>query len=378
LLGVALGTIKSWGAPEVAANGERCVALCRELEDRPLLIPSLYGLWAHHILRGNRQPAIECAHEIARLAETPVQVFIGCSARIHTTFYGGRFAETLALAEEGAALYEPNSLPEFSQAFGEESSLLPHAYHFWVLWILGRPETAVRQRDSLVAAVEALRSPFQLGFALLFEMVLWHELRDTERVASVAERLFSLAGEQEFALPYSFAHVSKGWATCQQGDLEGGVALIQTGLALQRAAGIRLPMGYWVSYLVDAHLASGRLTEGLAATREALSWSETQLDVFFDSELVRLEGELLRASGGSHAAEASFRQALETARGQGARSFELRAATSLGRLLIDQGRVSEVLPALAAVYQTFPEGLATPDLMEARDLLDRFSSYQRE
>jgi predicted ATPase len=304
-----------------------------------------------------------------------VQVFIGCSARIHTTFYGGRFAETLALAEEAAALYEPNSLPEFSQAFGEESSLLPHAYHFWALWILGQPGAAVRKLNFVKEAVEPLRSPFLSAMALLFEMVLWHELRDTERVASVSERLFSLAGEQEFALPYSFAHVSKGWAACQRGDLEGGMPLIQAGLALQRAAGIRLPMAYWVSYLVEAHLASGRLTEGLAATREALSWSETQLDVFVDSELLRLEGELLRASGDSHAAEASFRKALEIARGQGARSFELRTATSLGRLLAEQGRVSEALPALAAVYQTFSEGLATPDLTEARDLLDRFSLY---
>jgi serine/threonine protein kinase/tetratricopeptide (TPR) repeat protein len=378
LLSVALGTIKSWGAPEVAANGERCVALCRELEELSLLIPSLYGLWAHHILRGNRQPAIECAHEIARLAETPVQVFIGCSARIHTTFYGGRFAETLALAEEAAALYAPNMLPEFSQTFGEESSLLPHTYHFWALWILGQPGAAVRKLNFVKGAVEPLRSPFLSAMALLFEMVLWHELRDTERVANVAARLLSLAGEQEFALPYSFAHVSKGWADCQRGDLEGGMVLIQTGLALQRAAGIRLPVGYWVSYLVEAHLASGRLTEGLAAAREALFWSETQLDVFVDSELLRLEGELLRASGDSRAAEASFWKALETARRQGARSFELRTATSLGRLLAEQGRVSEVLPALAAVYQTFPEGPATPDLMEARDLLDRFSSYQTE
>ncbi len=378
LLVAVLGGIKGWGAPEVAANAERCVDLCRQLDDRGRLIPSIYGLWAHHILRGDRQPAIACADEIARLAETPVQVFAGCSARIHTHFYGGRFAETLTLAEHAAALYEPNLLPEFTQVFGEESSLMPHVYEFWVLWILGRPDAAVRKRDAVLAAVEQLRSPFQLGFALLFEMILWHELRDAERVAGIAERLLGLADEQEFALLRALAHCGQGWAACQRGDLTGGAAQIEIGLDLHWATGARLPRGYWVSYLIEAHLAAGRLAEGLAAAREALAASEHQLDVFFDAELRRLEGELLRASGDAGAAETAFRKALAIARGQGARAFELRTATSLGRLLAEQGRAGEALPTLAAAYRVFSEGFATRDLVEAGELLDRLSPPSEE
>ncbi len=129
-----------------------------------------------------------------------------------------------------------------------------------------------------------------------------------------------------------------------------------------------------MSYLIDALLTSGRLAEGLAVTREALALSETQLDVFFDAEVLRLQGELLRASGDAGAAEAAFRKALAVAREQGARAFELRAATGLGRLLAEQGRESEALPPLAAVYQGFQEGFATRDLTEARQLLEKLSS----
>jgi serine/threonine protein kinase/tetratricopeptide (TPR) repeat protein len=374
VLVVVLGAIRSWGAPEVGACAERCVELSREIGDPARLIPSLYALWAHHILRGDRQPSIDCADEIARLAETPVQAFIGCSARVHTTFYGGRFAETLALAEQAAALYEPNALPEFSQVFGEESSLLPHVYHFWVLWILGRPDAAVRKRDAVMAAVEALNLPFLLGMALLFEMILWHELRDPERVAQVGERLLALGREQEYSLLSSLAHCGLGWAACQRGDVAGGGAQIRTGLDLHWATGSRLPRCYWISYLVDAHLMAGRVEEGLAAVHEALAASEAQLDVFFDGELHRLEGELLRLSGDAGAAEASLRRALEIAREWGALAFELRAATGLGRLLGEQGRAEEALPALTAACQAHTEGLATRDLTEARQLLDRLSS----
>jgi len=137
------------------------------------------------------------------------------------------------------------------------------------------------------------------------------------------------------------------------------------------ATGAVLTQGHWLSYLIDAHLAAGRLAEGLDTTREILARSQTRIDAYYDAEILRLQGELLRASGDAGAAESAFLQALAVARGQGARAFELRTATSLGRLLAEQGRADEALPTLAAVYQTFGEGFATRDLIEARELLDR-------
>src|SRR5262249_53779508 len=101
---------------------------------------------------------------------------------------------------------------------------------------------------------------------------------------------------------------------------------------------------------------------------------KTRLDVYHNAELHRLEGELLRVSGDAAAAEASFQKALSVAREQGARALELRTSTSLGRLLAEQGRTAEALPPLTDVYQTYTEGFDTPDLQEARELLDRLSS----
>jgi predicted ATPase len=376
VLGAVLPAIKGWGAPEVGANAERCVALCRELGDHGRLIPSLYALWDHHLLRGDGPPAIELSAEIARLAETPAQVFIGYLARAQTAFERGQSDEALPLLEQAAALFEPTLHPELAQAFGEESSLMPHLHHFWVLAIVGRPDAAVRKRDVVLAAVETQSSPFLLAMALTFEMILWHQLLSPERVAAVAERLQTVTEEQEFALLLAFAHVGQGWAACQRGDLAAGTARIEKGLELQEATGAQLVRRYLCVYLVEAHLAAGRAAEGLATVRRILVRPEDRLGAYLDSELFRLEGELLRASGDAAAAEASFRKALGIARDQGARAFELRTATSLGRLLAEQGRAAEALPPLAAVYQTYTEGFETRDLQDARELLDRLAPRQ--
>ncbi|HYG64051.1 MAG TPA: hypothetical protein VEL74_15860, partial [Thermoanaerobaculia bacterium] len=209
----------------------------------------------------------------------------------------------------------------------------------------------------------------------LSEMSQWRDLRlqDPRLLEDVSERLMQLAGEQEFAFLYALAHCGKGWALCLRGDLEEGTEMIQTGLDLYAATGARLMRGYWATYLIEAHLAAGRIAEGLAVVREALALSETQLDVTFDPELLRLEGELLYASGEAQAAEAVFRKALEITREQKARAFELRTAISLGRLLAVQGRAEEALPLLSAVEQTLYKGLENRDLMEARELLRQLS-----
>ncbi|MES1243815.1 MAG: protein kinase [Acidobacteriota bacterium] len=374
-LAPALAALKGWGSSEIAVNAERCVALCRELGERRGLIPAIGAVWAYHLMRGDRRPSLELAAEIGRLAETPAEVVTGRAVQLMTTFYGGRFVETLDLAEQAVALHDPALYPEIARTVGEQTILLSFNYRIWTLWILGRPDEAVRAWGEATSTVEALRSPpLLLAYKLLFEMILWHHLRNPERVEQASRRMMDLSREQEFAMFYALAHCGTGWVACQHGDLEGGAAQIRTGLDLYEATGSRLSWGYYVSYLIEAHLASGRLDEGLAISRELLARSETRLDIYYDAELHRLEGELLRASGDVRAAETSFLKALEIARGPEARGFELRAATSLGRLLAEQGRAGEVLPVLATAIEAFhDDGLKTRDLQEARQLLDRLS-----
>jgi predicted ATPase len=133
--------------------------------------------------------------------------------------------------------------------------------------------------------------------------------------------------------------------------------------------------GLWLSVLAEACLTAGRIAEGLSAVREALTESEKTESRWYAAELNRLEGELLLASKepDESLAEASFRKAIAIARGQGARSLELRAATSLAQFLARQGRREEARAVLGPIYDWFTEGFDTADLIAAKALLEQFA-----
>ena len=140
-----------------------------------------------------------------------------------------------------------------------------------------------------------------------------------------------------------------------------------------RAIGAKFEMPHWLALLAEACLAVGRIEEGLSAVREALAEVEETAAHCYEAELNRLEGELRLAMEelDESRAEASFRKAIEIAGNQGAKSFELRAAASLARLLARQGRRGEALGLLAPIYAWFTEGFDTADLKNAKTLLAR-------
>jgi TOMM system kinase/cyclase fusion protein len=370
-MGVALVPTCGYASQEVEENAARSQELCRELGDTPRLIPALYGLWVYHLLRGNRQQSNDLAQEIGRLAQDREEdVFIGFSSRGITAFFAGEFARSRSFLESAMAIYRPEIHPTLAQTFGDESGLLPHLYHFWCVWILGQADEALRRKDEVQAIVQALPSPYVRVTFFLFEMILWHWMRRPEEVLRVSEEFVALSREQRFPFFLALATCGYGWTAMYRGEPEAGIAQIQEGLANHKAIGTMLPRAYWLTYLIEVYLHAGAVDDGLAAVEEGLALTQTQLDVYYDAELYRLRGELLLLRPDPAGAEAAFHTALAIARRQGALALELRAATSLGRMLHAQGRAGEAHPVLAGVYGTFREGFTTADLIEARRVLD--------
>jgi len=133
--------------------------------------------------------------------------------------------------------------------------------------------------------------------------------------------------------------------------------------------------GFVLSILADAHLAAGQPAEGLPLAQEAIDLAERTDNRYCEPEFHRLKGELLLQAGAAQGeAEKSLREAIAIARRQTAKSWELRAATSLARLLSKQGKVQEAQPLLSEVYNWFTEGFATADLKDAKALLDELSA----
>jgi predicted ATPase len=156
---------------------------------------------------------------------------------------------------------------------------------------------------------------------------------------------------------------------------EEEVAQIQEGLAAIRATGAELNRPYFLCLLAEACTETGRLDDGLSALTEALAAADGHEERHHEAEIHRLKGELLLRQDDSNAAEAQscYERAIAIARKQSAKSWELRAAMSLERLLRDTGRRDEARTMLAEIYGWFTEGFDTADLKDAKALLDELA-----
>jgi predicted ATPase len=181
--------------------------------------------------------------------------------------------------------------------------------------------------------------------------------------------------EQGFTHYLATGILIRGWAQAAQGDLEAGAVAVQESLATLRATGFDVRRSYYLALLADICRRSGRPEAGQSAIAEAFAFAEESGERWWEAELHRLRGELLLAQSTDNRAEAEacFHRALEIARQQSVKAFELRAATSLAGLWRDQGRPAQARDLLAPVYDWFTEGFDTADLKHAKGLLDELA-----
>jgi predicted ATPase len=169
----------------------------------------------------------------------------------------------------------------------------------------------------------------------------------------------------------SFARISVGWGEARADEYASGLALIQRGLTDLEATGTSVDKPLNLLLLCEAHIAGGATLEALATLDEALVLTARHKELWLEPELHRIRGLLLLETGRVVDAEASISTALELARRREARSWELRAATSLARLWAEQGEWQKAVDLLAPIYGWFTEGFGTPDLKEAKALLEQ-------
>jgi predicted ATPase len=214
-----------------------------------------------------------------------------------------------------------------------------------------------------------------LAFALNHAGYAHHFRREREAVRELAEELLPLAKEQSFPYWLAAGTILWGWALADEGRSETGIAALRDGIAAWRATGAELYMPYHLALLAEAEAKDGRATEALSRLAEALARATKTGERWFDAELHRLKGGVLSSlRGGDRAeAEACFRRALEVARGQDARMWELRAAAELARVLAAKGEQAQARDLLAPIYGWFTEGFDTLDLREAEALLQELS-----
>jgi adenylate cyclase len=171
--------------------------------------------------------------------------------------------------------------------------------------------------------------------------------------------------------------VFRGWSLSEEGSVEEGIQDMRAGFKDYRTMGGGVLGTSCLVHLCEGLLRAGRHEEGLDVVAEAVQFVSSSDEHHYEPEIYRVKGELLRAQaekrrgdGGLPEAEASLQRGIEISRSQGARSFELRGATALARLWQKHGNRHEAARVLQQVYGAFTEGFATPDLRQARALLD--------
>jgi predicted ATPase len=239
--------------------------------------------------------------------------------------------------------------------------------------MLGYPDQAVRSNDEALALADQMAHPYTVAFARSFAAILYQFLRDERGVREWAEAGINLSSERGFGQWMVHGMIMQGWVMAQQGQ-GGEVALAQMSQAIDawRSSGAELAWPYYLALLAEAYAKTGQAEKGLAVLTEALAVTEQRGEKCWQPELYRLMGEL-RLIQGEAGAEAWFRQAIEIACQQGAKAWELRAVVSLSRLWQGQGRREEARQMLQEIYYWFTEGFDTPDLKEARALLEELS-----
>jgi predicted ATPase len=291
--------------------------------------------------------------------------------------FQGKFASSRSHFEEALRLYDPNDpipLRSLAHQAGFQPQMASQAYLGIILFCLGFPEQALAQGNAAIAEARRLAHPPSLAVSLLIGTVPLSLIGDGGALDERTRQVLAVATEQGFPFHRAWATIYRGWITARNGNVAEGMSLLRSGSRAFRATGAELLwMPHHTALLAGACEIAGHIEEPLALFDDALRVVERTGERWFAAELHRHKGQLLLRQGHSEAAEELYRKALSIAEEQGAKLWELRAAASLTRLRRDQGRHAEARDLLAPVYGWFTEGFDTPDLKEAKALLDELA-----
>jgi predicted ATPase len=372
-LGQALQITQGYAALEVEHAYARARELCQQAGDMLQLMVVLGGLGMFYRSRGELQTAREFGEQLLTLAQRqhdPERLASAHSVLGDALFFLGEFIPARAHLEQALAV---SATPQDRSLISPSGGVarVTTGTTAWVLWLLGYPDQALTRSHAMLTYAQELQHAFSLA-RTLNNVAMLHKLRgEPDATQKWTEAALAIETEQGFGRLLGATMFTRGWALAAQGRHEEGMVQMRQGLATRRAMGARQSEAENLARLGEAYGRIGQVEEGLRLLTEALEVM-AKGDLWYEAEMHRIQGELLlrQAVPDALQAEACFQQALTVARRQQAKSYELRAAVSLSRLWQQQGKRAEARQMLAEVYGWFTEGFDTPDLQEARALLD--------
>ncbi|HEX9870902.1 MAG TPA: adenylate cyclase, partial [Candidatus Tectomicrobia bacterium] len=376
----SLLSLKGMGHPEVEQAYGRARELCQQIGDTPLLFPVLRGVFLYYLVRGPVQTTVQLGQQLLDLAQgqsAPEPLMVAHYSLGQALCYLGEL--TSAQTHQTQALTIYNAQADRTRALQLYATEFGVASHSWLareLWYLGYPDQALQHSRAALVLAQEVSYPYVLAHAHLWAAVVHQRRREWPAAQEQAAAAKALATEYGFAQWWAFGRVFHGGALAMQGQVEQGLAEIRQGIDDTQAQGVKTILPQFLGTLAEACGENGHPEEGLSALIEAIEIMDVLKSCLYGAELSRLKGALFlrQAVPDAVQSEACFHEALAIARQQQAKSWELRAATSLARLWQSQDKRREAYDLLAPVYEWFTEGFDTADLQEAKALLAELSA----
>jgi predicted ATPase len=371
-LGIPLIAVQGYASAETREAFSRARTLCLRLGNIPEYFQALFGLWGHSWMSGKNDEALPMADEFlsrSRGLSDPVPLMVAHRVMGSTLLTIGEFQSSRNHFEEAIRL----SLSKGKQPLYNLYMVEPQAASLlllsWDLWFLGYPDQSLSRVSEALALAQHLGHPYTVAFAHYMTSVV-HLLRgDAARALESAEKSLEVSQEQRFSLYVILSRISRCRAVGDLGRLEEARAEITLGIDEARRDGVGFMRPMMHSWLAEMHAKGGENEYALSIVERALTNIDDATGRSWEAELHRQRAQILVALNSSKVREAEsyLVKSIDVARGQSAKSLELRAATSLAELWRTRGRLDEARALLEPICRWFDEGAETADLRRARD-----------
>jgi class 3 adenylate cyclase/predicted ATPase len=378
--------VKGHAAAETKAATEQARLLIEQAEavgeppENPLLLFSvLNGFWTANLVAFNGDALRDLAAHYLALAEKqpatgPLMIghrLMGISLIVTGDIAAGRGHLDQTIAPHNQAEHRP-----VATRFNVDSRVAALSYRCWALWLLGYPETALRDAGDALRNAREIGQAATLMFALTHAPIPYTLCGNYTAAAAQTRELVGLAEEKDSPLWKAGGMMNEGSVLVLTGRASDATEMLLCGITAFRKTGATFLLPMHLSHFARAHAELGQFVEAWRGIGEAMTLVETAKEKWYEAEIHRVAGEIALMSPERDAAkaEAYFERALAVARQQEAKSWELRAATSMARLWRDQGKPQQARELLAPVYGWFTEGFDTLDLKQAKALLDELAA----